>query len=916
MGGLLKVVAVSALLGLSQASLLRAEDSRKERPTVSMPGQTTLDVAGHLGIPVVITNPTYESVPVAVEFQIQQDSAFYSKPPPDVLYGDDVAFGSRSWGEIGNQPVTESNEIWGKTNGRITSINAMTDGELWTEFGTVYSGRDKWLEAFGYIDLGKSVRVVHMTADVVREASAIGKADFSASADGKTYQPIPSLQEVDFVKGLGRQEIDVPVPFEARFIRFRLHHDGQRVPYFRYPAEFHVYAGSNETTGQFPEVGAIIMSGRLTRSIGAHESKTVTLGDDRTLTTGAYFVVVRATFGDRAQLAYGHIFVMPPAMQRIGPGSRFGINVVDSSNVDALRRQGNGSIHIELNWPAISPSPGIYNFGNPTSGTEVSVDHTLRTYHDAGFTILPCLCVTPGYLLAPSPNNAPATAGSSPPTDLSRFGEFAFQTAARYGHTKQRSDNLLTNDQASGLGYSDTFELWNEPNTDNTGRTAWKGSLAGYYTLFRLGADAVKRADPDAKIANGGWSHAELPILETMRTFKYPDGKCPLDFTDVLSVHYFSFRVDPELATVYDISHHHEYLPYERTVEQDLQDMVAWRDRNKPNMPIWITEEGHDSMNVEERLQACWLVRGALTALAVGVDKVQIYQAKGVGAFQSGATGLLRDDNSLKPAWFTLATLMRQFDGIVGGARRLPTDESMRAYLWQRGDKFVVTAWALNGTQKFVMHLGRCTVTDAFGASRSMNIQESVNLTEFPIYITDFVESAAVMKLNETADLFAEEQRQETDREAGLRAYLFKFGRNPRTATIRIGNIRTFIPVAAADKYDDSKGYGFETGRLTDTSVPYYQNPLTDTGVKAPAGTRFTFKATPGHYSLKLCVRPPESPIVFTGLDGEDQIVKGSRSDLISSAALDVGQKPVTVKTSSTCELVWMDLCQTVPGNN
>ena len=66
-------------------------------------------------------------------------------------------------------------------------------------------------------------------------------------------------------------------------------------------------------------------------------------------------------------------------------------------------------------------------------------------------------------------SSAPADAPESmrlcfPPEDLSLYGEFCFQVAARYGSRKHPDAALLTKDKRSGLGLVQHYEMWNEPN--------------------------------------------------------------------------------------------------------------------------------------------------------------------------------------------------------------------------------------------------------------------------------------------------------------------------------------------------------------------------------------------------------------------------------------------------------------------
>ena len=76
-------------------------------------------------------------------------------------------------------------------------------------------------------------------------------------------KPVAGLQGVDFYKKWGRQELDVPQPFEARYIRIRFHNDGQRVVALKYPAEFHVCCGTADETWAFPPAGPVVAEGKL-----------------------------------------------------------------------------------------------------------------------------------------------------------------------------------------------------------------------------------------------------------------------------------------------------------------------------------------------------------------------------------------------------------------------------------------------------------------------------------------------------------------------------------------------------------------------------------------------------------------------------------------------------------------------------
>ena len=236
------------------------------------------------------------------------------------------------------------------------------------------------------------------------------------------------------------------------------------------------------------------------------------------------------------------------------------------------------------------------------------------------------------------------------------------------------NDQLLTADKLSGQNRISTYELWNEQNLSAPAYGFFVGPLSAYYPLFRIGAEAAKKADPGVRVTNGGWGGLSMEWIDTMRTFHYPDGKTPLDFTDVLNVHFYSGRDDPETSTKDPNAFREGTKPEDiQTLEDDLVDLADWRDELKPEIPIWVTETGNDvggPIGRTERYQAAKLTRGNMLSFANGVEKVFIYRESGSTPAQHSGAGLLRNDGSIRPSFFTVANQIRQMDGAMGGPSR------------------------------------------------------------------------------------------------------------------------------------------------------------------------------------------------------------------------------------------------------
>src|SRR5690606_8488292 len=110
-----------------------------------------------------------------------------------------------------------------------------------------------------------------------------------------------------------------------------------------------------------------------------------------------------------------------------------------------------------------------------------------------------------------------------------------------------------------------------------------------YFEMFRVGAEAAKQADPEIKIANGGFAGIKLELVEQLRNYTYADGKHPLDFVDVLSVHTYTGATPPELSRVDTNLDRSAGAKAGTSHLENLLRLADWRDQHRPGMPIWMT---------------------------------------------------------------------------------------------------------------------------------------------------------------------------------------------------------------------------------------------------------------------------------------------------------------------------------------
>ncbi|HEY0076981.1 MAG TPA: discoidin domain-containing protein, partial [Abditibacteriaceae bacterium] len=625
----------------------------------------------------LLTNFTAKPVNAEIDYSLQRNPTLYDRTPPHPVHGTDHALGATDWVEHG-----------GKRTGKE---NTLTDNDENSAAELPWGVNAK--EAFQYVDLGKTRNVSHL-AYVSGDANWVFNVDIAASTDGKNYQPVPGLQNLEWHKKWGQQEINVPQPFAARYLRFRHHKNDEPASTFRMPTSLSVYDGVADEDWKFPQVGEIIAQGTQTQQIPAGSFEGAALKSDKTLAPGAYLLNVRVRAAGQTQLISKAYFVMPAKMAA-GNDSRFGLNTAHMPYIAMHERLGIGWVRFEnMKWQMISPAPDQFAYDGTVAPWHVPHDDFVQTYRKHGMQFLPFLFTTPNHA-----STAPADQKNKaiwPPKNPADYGEFVFQTVARYGSKKHPEAALKTKDKKSGLNWINTYELWNEPNLINKDWGAWATTLDEYYTtIMRPGAEGARRADPTARVTNGGFAGIDLEIIDTLRSFKYPDGKMPLDFMDILNAHYYTGRVRPERATFDPNVDRSGQLPAptDKTLEDHLRALSDWRDKNKPGMPIWITETGYDTAGpygVGERNQAARMPRAIMLALGNGIDKVIVYREAGSNAGQHAASGVLRDDGTLKPSWFSYATLIRELEGTQGGQRLPYPDPNVRLFAWPRGNSIVL----------------------------------------------------------------------------------------------------------------------------------------------------------------------------------------------------------------------------------
>lgn len=252
-----------------------------------------------------------------------------------------------------------------------------------------------------------------------------------------------------------------------------------------------------------------------------------------------------------------------------------------------------------------------------------------------GIELYPYICYSPTW--------ATGAAWRSPPMDMQDWYDFVYTVVDRY------KDSISH------------WELWNEG--DNW--EFWVGSWEEQLELVRVGAQAVKDADPEAKTIFGGLTNLNPPHVETIFTSGVAD------YIDVINIHFYNETWNPNPTE----------LVYERT--KAVADVIR---KHGGKQELWIAEIGYsDYVEADGRVsgsyrrrypyektqdfQAVTFARTyARIAATEDVSNILWYEIKNlplgtqaIGDLNNHYLGALDFDYYPKPLWFAITSFVQLF---------------------------------------------------------------------------------------------------------------------------------------------------------------------------------------------------------------------------------------------------------------
>lgn len=679
----------------------------------------------------IIENGTASDVDVKIDWGLQLNSNMVEEVPPDPVLGYDHASGSPSKVSI---------------DGKDSGDPLLTDNNDYTSFETPWG--KGYREAVVDIDLGQ-VRSILGIQWLAADANWIWFTDLSVSVDGEKYAPVESIQHFQMHKKWGQNAFPWSKTVEARQLRFRFYKDNESVNVIRLPAGIMVYDGIENDRINIPKAGDTMASGSKSTKVAANEKKAIELPRPASLKPGSYLLTRTETIGNATRHNWEQLLVKPTDAVDHARTKRFGINSSEIRLADSMAECGFGWVRFEnAKWQMYCNAPDHFAFDGSIPPWHVNQDEIYQGYQSRGMFVLPYVFQPPEWATSAGREITQNRAGY-PPKNNADYGEAIFQLVARYGNRRIAAEQLKTGDKKTGLNQIQAVELWNEPNLVGPSWAPFVGPLNQYFEVMRAGVEGSRRADPDLPVSSAGWAGSHLEVVEKMAQYRYADGKRPIDLVDIINVHFYSGRENPEVCRTDPNLRRNRDQGNDPPFPDQLQDLIHWRDEHNAKAQIWLTETGNDvggPIGLSERAQAAKLPRVMMIALASGIDKVFIYRESGSDASMHAGAGLVRNDASIRPAWVTTATVIRQLQGFSGSAIRIAhSDPNVWQLAWQDDNRTVVAAWTigkscpLNQPSEFQFAAAdTAKIVDAFGYSREYEKITGgikVALTEFPVYL-------------------------------------------------------------------------------------------------------------------------------------------------------------------------------------
>lgn len=177
---------------------------------------------------------------------------------------------------------------------------------------------------------------------------------------------------------------------------------------------------------------------------------------------------------------------------------------------------GIGWVRFGIGYGLVSPRPGVLRY------EEAGFDAQVRKARQEGLQILGTLAFATSWNTT-APETLPPGADPThfPPRDYQAWADYVFQTVSRY------KDDI------------EYWEVWNEPDL----QSFWAGTPAQYAELLAVTYNAIKQANPQAKVVLGGLALDGRRLNPNFLTEILSDARYPAArYFDIMNFHHYASR--------------------------------------------------------------------------------------------------------------------------------------------------------------------------------------------------------------------------------------------------------------------------------------------------------------------------------------------------------------------------------------
>jgi hypothetical protein len=257
----------------------------------------------------------------------------------------------------------------------------------------------------------------------------------------------------------------------------------------------------------------------------------------------------------------------------------------------------------------------------------------------------------------------------------------------------------------SYAGLVDTWILWNEPDIYGQAGGNWVGSVEDFARMQMVGYQAIKRANPQARVVLAGttywWDleHQRPQYLDRLLTAlqALPGAAENGAYFDAVSVHQYSNPLN--CFTVPTL--------YQRILQQHGLNKPIWLDEaNVPpyDDPLRVLQRGGLRASLEE--QSNYIIECTALARAAGVQRFAVYKMRDEEPENEQYYGLVRNDGTPRPAYVAYQTAARELANVSdpvyfwSGSATPPSADEITALLASTASRpQFVWPGALNGVR-------------------------------------------------------------------------------------------------------------------------------------------------------------------------------------------------------------------------